>query len=677
MKPWVVRGIAVATGESNQKTMKVPFTILKKCLALLFVAGGLAQTSHAQIVKNLPTKATVSTGGCNRCGAEATVSDLEYSLTADTTSFAEISTRRSGGITGQKWAEIAYDITPSPDNRNVYVRLTASDNTAEPAPRLGAANSSEGGTTLNLYYQGTQVPASAVKMMEFRDRYNNTWYRLTTANDFDQLVVRVTSKNYDYNYSWHVRSAKIYSVHTTQGSATLDDCGEPAMIAFDSEVNGVPLAGPTTARLWEAIDGDFSTNTSGVLAGLANIGAPTWNYHVMFNGLSGGTSTLKLTIGRGATIVNLSGIRYRVHFLRNGEIFQSSDWTTLQILGLLAINSYKPLTFYHDATAPFDEARIEVQVPGISVTGEMIRVYDIRRTVPAPTLYGALNSTLEVYKGENALLTATGAATDYLWYQGVKFTDPDTQQSGYIIDEETGLLGITQGTPTETPLKTITNFTYGPVSQDSVVFVRSIRSGCPTDTSAAHAINIRAITKPLPVTLSKLTVTRSGAAALLQWATTEETDNHYFDIQRSTDGENWTILGRVYSQQINGTGKGLSNYEFTDKNPANGVNYYQLLQVDTDGSLNKTGIVSIYMDALTDLQSYVYPNPANNYFKVAVSAGSEVVIYDMTGREIGRKVATSDAQDLSFDAGMLPTGLYLIQVSKDGFVSKHLLRIEK
>lgn len=656
--------------------MKKKFTFFKTCfVAALFLLTCISQ-ADAQIVKNSPTQLDSTTGGCLRCSV-ATISNAANSLTADTTTYAEILTRRSGVVVGQKWAQLVYDIQPSTDNQNIFVRLTASKNTAEPEVSTGIASSTEGGTTINLSHQGVLLPTSAVKLMEFRDAFNNTWYRLTTSVPFDQLVVRVTSKNYDIDYDRHVRSAKIYSVFTTQGSATLNDCGTPTMVAFEAAIDGVPLAGPVTARLWEAIDGDFASHTSGVLAGLVNIGAPTWNYTTLFNGLSGETSTLKLTLGRGATIVNLSGVRYKVHFMRNGTTFNSTDWTTLQVLGLLAINSYEPLTFYHEAPGAFDEIRLEIQVPGISVTGEMIRVYDIRRTVPEPTLSGSLSSTMDVERGTFAQVKATGAASEYLWYQGVNFTDPDTQLSGYILNKAVGLLQSTIGQATSTPLKTITEFSFGPITQDSVIFVRSVRAACPTDTSAAHAIMLRVFDRSLPVTLSSISAARQDTKAIVQWTTTDEINNQYFEIQRSEDARTWKAIGKVLSKNINGTGKDLNNYQHTDDMPINGINYYRLIQVDYDGTATESRIVSVVMEGLKNPFSYVYPNPAITYFKITTTAGSEVIIYDMFGRVMDRRSTNSSTQDLSFEVGQLPTGNYFIHVIQDGNTEKHLLQIQR
>jgi hypothetical protein len=232
--------------------MRSTFTFLKQLVFVIILINVSLTTAEGQINKIHPTAQTENFGGCNTCSI-ATITDAANSMTDDTTSYTEIFTRRNGASTGQRWAEITYNITPSTDNNYLFIGLTASHETAEPDVRLGNASSTEGGTTINLFYQGNQVDINKINLMVFTDTHKKTWYRLKTTENFDELKIRVTSKNYDLNYSRHFRSAKIYSIYTTQGSATLDDCGTPMMIAFEGKIDGLPLAGPATARLGEVI----------------------------------------------------------------------------------------------------------------------------------------------------------------------------------------------------------------------------------------------------------------------------------------------------------------------------------------------------------------------------------------------------------------------------------------
>lgn len=67
---------------------------------------------------------------------------------------------------------------------------------------------------------------------------------------------------------------------------------------------------------------------------------------------------------------------------------------------------------------------------------------------------------------------------------------------------------------------------------------------------------------------------------LLTWVTASETNNHYFTLERSTDGTHFVALTRV-----NGAGTSFAeqNYQYLDRYAPNGIAYYRLSQTDYNG----------------------------------------------------------------------------------------------
>ena len=97
----------------------------------------------------------------------------------------------------------------------------------------------------------------------------------------------------------------------------------------------------------------------------------------------------------------------------------------------------------------------------------------------------------------------------------------------------------------------------------------------------ALAATLQAISTSLPVEWATFEARPVGGTALLEWVTASELDCRHFDIQRSSDGIQWTEIGR---EECRGTG-GNTSYQFTDKSPLGGINYYRLRQTDLNGSL--------------------------------------------------------------------------------------------
>jgi hypothetical protein len=112
-----------------------------------------------------------------------------------------------------------------------------------------------------------------------------------------------------------------------------------------------------------------------------------------------------------------------------------------------------------------------------------------------------------------------------------------------------------------------------------------------------------------PVKLVFLDVAKYGEFAKLDWKTSEELNFSHFEIQKSKDAVGFESIGKVSSN------KGLSSiYNFVDKLPAPGVNYYRLKMVDLDEKIEYSKINSI--NFASELNVVLYPNPSSDFVKL-------------------------------------------------------------
>jgi hypothetical protein len=171
---------------------------------------------------------------------------------------------------------------------------------------------------------------------------------------------------------------------------------------------------------------------------------------------------------------------------------------------------------------------------------------------------------------------------------------------------------------------------------------------------------------PLPVTLVKFQVRLDGSIANLYWKTVSELNNDYFEVQRSTDGFEFSEIGKV-------KGKGTTNlpaeYFFEDRILTKGKNYYRLKQVDFDGKFSYSNVILLDYDGSTPLNFFLYPNPTNsqnvNLELININFDElSIRIFDITGRVIFQKVLT-DSQIQTFVSIRevdLPSGVHLVEV---------------
>ena len=108
--------------------------------------------------------------------------------------------------------------------------------------------------------------------------------------------------------------------------------------------------------------------------------------------------------------------------------------------------------------------------------------------------------------------------------------------------------------------------------------------------------------------------TKQGLTNMLSWSVTEDNNCSYIDIQRSTDARSFSSIGKIDATS-HGT---ISNYSFTDHNPAATVNYYRLKIVDKDASFQYSEIRKV--DNSVNFSAVIYPNPAKNNLDLKISS---------------------------------------------------------
>jgi hypothetical protein len=112
-------------------------------------------------------------------------------------------------------------------------------------------------------------------------------------------------------------------------------------------------------------------------------------------------------------------------------------------------------------------------------------------------------------------------------------------------------------------------------------------------------------TSTLPIELLEFTAVPDGKNVITQWVTATETNNDYFLVERSINGEAFETVGRVDGA---GNSTQLLTYKFVDENAVAGTSYYRLRQVDFNGSFSISPIVAV--DLIPETTASVYPNPS-------------------------------------------------------------------
>ncbi|UOQ52419.1 T9SS type A sorting domain-containing protein [Hymenobacter cellulosivorans] len=292
---------------------------------------------------------------------------------------------------------------------------------------------------------------------------------------------------------------------------------------------------------------------------------------------------------------------------------------------------YRPLTLNVaslDALTTFTATQNDAAFPDRRLTGDLARVSRVRYFSVVPTVVPATFS---------GTITLSFGADD-------EVTNPAL--SSFVIGKNSGNgwenIGRSANTSTTLTSGTFTSFSDFALAS--------------TDPSMAD--------NPLPVSLTSFTAQRQPAGIVIRWTTASELNNARFEVQRSLNGREFATIAVVAGQ---GQSSRWRQYSVLDQQPAPGLAYYRLRQVDLDGKTSYSAVAVV--DGLAELQ--LYPNPVRHTLTIQGATASQplqVSITDLTGRPVWSGACAPGG---SIDMQRFPQGTYLVRILENGRASTH------
>lgn len=182
----------------------------------------------------------------------------------------------------------------------------------------------------------------------------------------------------------------------------------------------------------------------------------------------------------------------------------------------------------------------------------------------------------------------------------------------------------------------------------------------------------------LPVKLIEFTIKPVDGKAKIEWSTASETNNGYFELERSADGFSFSKLNRIEAYSNPG---GINRYFTYDNNPNLGVNYYKLIQYDLDGKANEKGVKTFNFDIHISEVS-VYPNPVVNG-KITVEIPNElngqnkqIRLVNLLGESLKIIDLDGSIQQYIFDLSGVSKGVYFISINAGQKISSSRIIIQ-
>jgi hypothetical protein len=289
-------------------------------------------------------------------------------------------------------------------------------------------------------------------------------------------------------------------------------------------------------------------------------------------------------------------------------------------------------------TNDFD--RVEISLGGVASVLSTLRVYDVKRGMPVPVVTGNSGTrhadTIVVYKGSPLRLTAT-SADPISWYDA----------SGSWLSD-----GSVYNIPA--------------VLADGYYTATAVRNGC-TQTSSEYRVYVKVIDNViLPVRELYFTGSKGNDRINLQWTAKGESEVSYYTLQKNIGGAGFVDIASIFSISNSNEAK----YEFPDKSPHTGNNFYRLVIHDQSGAVHYSNTIQVTWGG-EDLSGRfnIFPNPANanttQYLSGLVSGKYTLQITAANGYIISQSniIVTQAGSAIPVQTGNLAPGIYWITVT--------------
>jgi hypothetical protein len=177
----------------------------------------------------------------------------------------------------------------------------------------------------------------------------------------------------------------------------------------------------------------------------------------------------------------------------------------------------------------------------------------------------------------------------------------------------------------------------------------------------------------LPVTFMGITARKEVSNAIrVAWDVAQEVDVRAYDIERSSDGVNFSRVGSVAAN-------GKPAYSYTDNSATDGVLYYRVKNVDIDGHFKYSSIVKLSGKSSTSsIVMKAFPVPARDQLTVQherIQNGGSISLTTVDGRKV-RQIASPGGIQTQINLSGLTPGLYILRVD-DGNGNVESMKVVK
>lgn len=168
----------------------------------------------------------------------------------------------------------------------------------------------------------------------------------------------------------------------------------------------------------------------------------------------------------------------------------------------------------------------------------------------------------------------------------------------------------------------------------------------------------------LPIKLKSFNSAYKNNSVILNWQSMYENNFDFYQLEKSTDANQFTTVATIKGKSINGN---AADYSFTDASIVKDKQYYRLKMVNRDGSFNYSQVIT--SSSKSTLEISLYPNPVNNLLVVTHPQLSEIgtlQIFNQEGKLVKSATTQKGTAQTTVDVESLNKGAYALYFLVNG-----------
>lgn len=166
---------------------------------------------------------------------------------------------------------------------------------------------------------------------------------------------------------------------------------------------------------------------------------------------------------------------------------------------------------------------------------------------------------------------------------------------------------------------------------------------------------------PLPVEFLRESAECNHKEMMIKWSTASEQNSDFFNVERSLDGANFSMIAKVTAAGASST---IKNYYALDVDPYSGTSYYRIRETDFNGNYMFSNLITVHSCSGDDVFVYGTEGGISVNIMALENGQYTIELYNLLGEKVINEIKNVAAGDnhLKLHVGNISSAIYVAKV---------------